>query len=400
MVKGCGPYRTRRKPLGQRHMERWQLDYFAFFLLTLGIAAVGGLIGLKLKIPAGAMMGAMLFVVLFNLLFEHAVFYPNLRIVIQILSGAMVGSRMDMNEVKGIKKLFFPILILIIGMLVINISLGLLIYWLSPLDAATALFAVAPGGASDMAIIGTDLGANPSYIAVLQLFRLIVIFTFMPPIFKKLLAPSRDDPAMKASTVDSAAAAPNHPNDSDSAPKPKASMALKERLVALLPKAKRLAALILSAAIVGICFYLLGITAGAMIGGMLGGTIYCCIRGKVAFPSKLRVVMQIGSGAFIGVRLNRESLMTMGDLLIPLIIAFAGIFAYSFFVAFLIHKITKLNLSTCLLASTPGGKQEMTLMSEDVGADTPSVAIMQTSRLICVIAFFPTMLDIITQVVP
>ncbi|MDL2224878.1 AbrB family transcriptional regulator, partial [Eubacteriales bacterium OttesenSCG-928-M02] len=157
------------------------------FALTMVVASIGGYIGLKLKLPAGAMMGAMLATLAFNLIAQRAFFYDDLRVVLQILSGAMIGSRMDLSQVKGMKQLIFPILLLLCGMFLMNLLFGLLMYWLSPLDAATSLFSIAPGGATDMAIIATDLGARPAYVAVLQLCRLIIIFTTMPTIFRKVI---------------------------------------------------------------------------------------------------------------------------------------------------------------------------------------------------------------------
>ena len=41
----------------------------------------------------------------------------------------------------------------------------------------------------------------------------------------------------------------------------------------------------------------------------------------------------------------------------------------------------------------------MALLSEDLGADTPSVAVMQTARLVSVILFFPTLLKLYFRLV-
>jgi uncharacterized membrane protein AbrB (regulator of aidB expression) len=78
---------------------------------------------------------------------------------------------------------------------------------------------------------------------------------------------------------------------------------------------------------------------------------------------------------------------------------FVGIFVYVLIAAAAMHKLFKLDLAVCLLSCTPGGVQEMSLLSEDLGADTPKIAIMQTSRLMFVILLFPTMLEAVTGLV-
>jgi len=351
------------------------MEEFLFFLLTLLAAAIGGIIAYKLKLPAGAMVGSMAAAVAFNLLTERAVFYPDLKVVLQIVSGALIGSRMGREDVASMKQVIFPIVMLLVSMLVLNVTFGGLMYKFSPLNLATSLFAAAPGGASDMAIIASDLGANTAYVAILQLFRLIVIFSCMPPLFKKIITKLMQKEAKQAE-------AKGEPRVQR--PQPIFSI-------------KKFALLLLASALGGMAFYFLGVTAGAMIGGMLASMAFCVWKGKVKFPVKIRVALQICSGAYIGMQLDRASLLAMGDLLIPMLIMFVGIFVFAFGSAFVIHKVTKLSLITCLMASTPGGVQEMSLLADEMGCDTPKVAIMQTSRLVCVIAFFPTMLELMVK---
>ena len=110
------------------------------------------------------------------------------------------------------------------------------------------------------------------------------------------------------------------------------------------------------------------------------------------YPTQLSRTLQVCSGAYIGIRLDRAAIMQMDALIIPLIIMVVGIMFFVFVVPLIIHKVTGLELTTCMMASTPGGVQEMSLLSEELGADTPKIAVMQTCRLMSVIMFFPTMI--------
>ncbi|MBQ3864727.1 MAG: AbrB family transcriptional regulator, partial [Clostridia bacterium] len=180
---------------------------FVYFLCTLAVALAGGLLAKKLKLPAGPMVGSMVFVVIFNLLTDSAVFYSQIKVGLQIFSGAMIGSTMSMAEIKSMKTLGKPTAILLIGMVFLNLTFGMAIYALSGLDAPTSLFAAAPGGVSDMALIASDLGADTGYVAILQVFRLLIVLLIFPPLFKKF---SKDPKNL-----------PQEPlSDSVSAPKP------------------------------------------------------------------------------------------------------------------------------------------------------------------------------------
>ena len=348
------------------------------FLLTLCVATAGGLLLYKLKVPSGAMIGAMVAVVALNLLTTHAFIYDDTRLILQTLAGVMVGSRMDMTQVRQMKSLLKPIALLAVSMLIMNITFGFAIYALSPLDAATALFASAPGGATDMALIAADLGANTAQVALLQQFRLIVIISTMPPLYRFLI-------------------------NRISAKKQQAASDMPQEALAEVGKGaphkgiKYLLPLFVCAAAGGLFFDYLHVAAGCMIGSMLFSSAFCVWRGQVYFPVVLRVALQVVAGAFIGIRLDRVSFLALGDLVVPMVVMCIGLYVFALLIAYVIHKVTKLDLATCMLASTPGGLQEMSLLSEDLGADTPKIAILQTARLMCVILMFPTMLTLMTR---
>lgn len=344
---------------------------FLYFLLTLAVAAVGGLVAMKIKVPAGAMVGSMAAVIIFNVLTEKGFFYTDLRTVLQIVSGAFIGAKVGKEDIFALRKVIWPTVILIISMVTLNLFFGAVIAGVSELDVPTALFATTPGGVADMALISEELGANPGYVAILQVFRLLIIFVFCPPIFKKIMN-------SKYGTLS------------------KRAEAAKEKSKEKKPfDFKQFGILLIVCALCGMLFKVIGVTAGAMIGSMLGGAILTVFTRKVVFPKFIRTGLQIFSGAFIGIRMNKESLMHMDDLIIPILIMVVGILMFVFATSFIMHKITGLDYPTCMFASTPGGLQEMSLLSEELGADTVKVAVMQTMRLIFVVSFFPTLNSII-----
>lgn len=242
------------------------------------------------------------------------------------------------------------------------------------LDVATALFSSAPGGMADMALISAELGAETAYVGILQMFRILVIILTMPPLFKKILQ-KRGYRSKRQETT--------------------ASADMGEPKATVVPM--RLLILLFIAAVGGLFFRWLGVTAGALTGGMLASAVYCVLRGTVKFPSVLKFLLQILAGAYIGIGIDRACVSTMPNLLAPALIMVIGIYGFVFVMAWLMHRLFKLDLAVCLLSSTPGGVQEMSLLSEDLGADTAKIAVMQTVRLVFVILLFPTMLGIIAR---
>ena len=344
-----------------------------WFAVTLLVAAAGGLIAVKLKVPAGAMVGSMAFVVIFNVLTDKGFFYADLRTVLQLISGAFIGAKVGKEDIFELRKAIWPTVVLLISMVLLNLFFGAIIAGASALDVPTALFATTPGGASDMALISEELGANPGYVAIMQVFRLLIIFVFCPPIFKKIMNKKYSAFTDKVSEVK------------------KERNSNKKSLFDL----KQFAILLAVSAVCGLIFKVIGVTAGAMIGAMLGGAVLTIFTKKVTFPAPVRTGLQILSGAFIGIRMNKESLLHMDDLIVPILIMTVGILLFVFVTSFIMHKITGLDYPTCMFASTPGGLQEMSLLSEELGADTVKVAVMQTVRLIFVVSFFPTLNSII-----
>jgi len=358
-----------------------------FFALTIAIAAVGGFIGNKIKLPAGGMLGAMAAVIAFNLTVQPPIVVPDgIRIVLQLSFGPLLGARIGKEDLLGLRKLAFPAVVMVFCMLLMNIFIGTMIYLMSTLDIATTLFASAPGGMMDMAIISADFGANSAYVALLQLSRLLFIFICMIPFYKKLM----EKLAKKAAKAE---------------PEPKTAQET------LLPEgrppdpqgfarqAERFGITFLCGSVLGLLFWQIGVPAGAIIGAMLGSALYNIWSAKAFFPPGLRLPLQIIAGTFIGMRMDRESLFAMNEIIIPVIILFFGVILMTVITSFLMHKIAKLDLFTSVLASTPGGLSEMSLLADDLGANAPKVAVLHMARLISVIVFFPTTLALVLRII-
>lgn len=149
-------------------------------LYTLLLAGAGGYVGIKLRIPAGALIGAMAFVAIYNIYTGHGNIPKNFKIVAQIVVGGMIGLNFTMESILGLKKLIVPALILVVGLTLFSICLGFLISRLTGIDLITSLFSCSPGGLTDMTLISEAYGAQIHIVALLHLIRLVTIITVLP----------------------------------------------------------------------------------------------------------------------------------------------------------------------------------------------------------------------------
>ena len=155
-------------------------------LITILFAAIGGICGIKLKIPAGAMIGSMIAVGAYNILFSTAYMPNNLNSVGQILVGGFIGLKFSKETLLELKNLAAPVFILAISIIFFGIITGLAIHKITGMDLTTALFASSPGGLVDVSLIADAYGADVTKVVTMHTVRLLTVIIFMPTIIKHL----------------------------------------------------------------------------------------------------------------------------------------------------------------------------------------------------------------------
>lgn len=349
--------------------------------ITILVASTGGMLGRRCKLPAGFLTGAIIAVVVCNLASSQMYFPGELRPYVQIASGALVGSRIKRKDLHGMLQLIAPGIILIIGMLTMNILFGLLLYHFTNLDAFTAFYGAAPGGMQDMGLIAQDFGADPVIVSVIQLVRLVFILTCFPFFYRKVNQPTK--------------------NESDNecykdAPSQKVQLDI---ITSKKDKTIRLILTVALAILGGLAFKAIGVPGGALTGAMLLVIAFGIITEKSYFPANLKGTIQIFAGAYIGSQVQLSSLTTMRELLVPLFLLCIGIMIVTYVVAFIMSKVSKLDMVSCMLMSTPGGLSEMTLLADEFGCNVPKVVVIHTLRVMVVISLFPTILEKIVTLI-
>lgn len=149
-------------------------------VITLSIAFIFGILGAIVKIPAGPLLFSTLSVSVLSLWTNKAYMPFGVKRFAMIVAGAFVGSSFVRENLNGIAGLILPMILLVVGYMVFCILLGILMSKLFKIDIATALFSCTPAGASDMALLATDIGAVGPQVALLQIARLFCVITIFP----------------------------------------------------------------------------------------------------------------------------------------------------------------------------------------------------------------------------
>ena len=330
------------------------------------IGALGGLLLRKLKLPAGALVGAMLAVMSINSFTPVFPAYPHeLRVLVQIASGLVIGTRFSRSDVQSLKTMALPVIVLVTVLLATNLVFAFLMEHSTSLSFMTSFFACAPGGVSDLALVASDFGAVMEHVALLQLFRLTLVIIVFPPIIRSMLKIKQPGEALRH--------AENRRENRKN-----------RMLLHYIPT-------FLCALSGGLLFYLLNIPAGAILGAIIAVAILNIAKQSAAYPASVKVLVQIFAGTYIGSKITAQTFLEIDILFAPALILTVELFVMAFLTAYILHKACKMDWATALFSSTPGGIQEMGLISDELGLQTPKIVLMHTFRILAVLGVLPVL---------
>jgi membrane AbrB-like protein len=155
--------------------------------LYLVVGLVSGWIGARLKIPAGAMIGAMAGVIICKFLVHNQGAMPkSFSFVVQMLLGVMVASTFHPDMLKTLRSVVIPVVISSVVLIGAGGIVAVIFYRLNLLGASTAYIATSPGAMSALVAMSLDGNASPVVVTCFHFFRLVFILLTAPWIFKIL----------------------------------------------------------------------------------------------------------------------------------------------------------------------------------------------------------------------
>jgi len=123
--------------------------------------------------------------------------------------------------------------------------------------------------------------------------------------------------------------------------------------------------------------------AAAILGPMLLIGAAACLDVALAdFPAWLKTSAQAIIGVFLGLKLNRSTVLRAKSLVWPIVVANAWLLLSGLLIGYALTRLARVDLNTSLLGTTPGGIVEMTVMAGSFQADVALVATLQAFRLV------------------
>jgi membrane AbrB-like protein len=327
--------------------------------LTLALGLVGGAAFAWLRLPLPWMLGAMSLTMAASVAGARLAMPSSWRVGMLTVIGVLLGSGFTADIAAGIAR-WLPSIATIPLYVVASIGVGvLLLRRLGKLDPVTAFFAAAPGGLSEMVLLGERAGGDMRQIALLhgtRIFAIVFMVPFLvrtiagvPPAPTALLAPALADVTDLAILAGCAALG-----------------YLAGRLVRL-PATPLLGPLLVSAA--------------AHVTGLV----------TTAPPPPVVIAAQIVVGAAMGARFVGIPPRVIAQLLLIGGALSAALLACSLLTAAGLELVTGLGFVLLLLAFSPGGIAEMCLVALALGAEPIFVATHHVLRIGLVVLLAPAL---------
>jgi uncharacterized protein len=156
------------------------------FYIVVGL--VGGVIGHKLKVPAGALVGAMVFVIAAKLILKSNWASPDyFNFGIQVVLGVLVGASFHPTMMQTLHKMIIPIVLSSVWLVAAGLLISVVFVKLGLLDIGTGYLGTSPGAMSVLLVMALDSQLNVALITCFHLFRVIFVI-LTAPLLLKLMA--------------------------------------------------------------------------------------------------------------------------------------------------------------------------------------------------------------------
>ena len=179
-VKKNAENKLKRTPFYQKEHE--PLIYVRSLPL-FAIGGIGSIAFLTISFPAGGLMGSLLFVVLFEVIFRRKDVLPqNLYTVTLSLLGGIIGSNINVDTFSMLSQVLIPVLLITAITVSSAFILAFLIHILLKKDYLASLFGVMPGGLAVMLSLAESSTSAEDifYVTSLQTIRLLTAVVIIP----------------------------------------------------------------------------------------------------------------------------------------------------------------------------------------------------------------------------
>lgn len=163
-------------------------------VLTLAVGLLGGGVAHRCHLPGGTIIGALVAVAVLHVTVpDLSSLGPGFRTAAQIGIGGSIGVTLTRSPLRAVGTVLLPVLLVIAVLLATSLGLAFAVAASTDLPLVTSLFALAPGGASDMAAAALQLDADVGAIAAIHVVRQVIVFVLLVGAFTHYLTPRGDE---------------------------------------------------------------------------------------------------------------------------------------------------------------------------------------------------------------
>jgi|GEM_PF-2150235 len=156
----------------------------AAFVVAAGVT--GGLVGIRLRLPAGALLGGLLGALAALSLVPTQIppVDPSVRRWLQIAVGVTLGSRVRPDTLPNVRRASRAAFLVVLAALVGAVGGAWLLRTLAGLEWGTALLAATPGGMPEMILIALALDRPVDLVTTVQLVRVVTTLLVTLPLVR------------------------------------------------------------------------------------------------------------------------------------------------------------------------------------------------------------------------
>lgn len=153
-------------------------------VVAAGVA--GGIVGIRLRLPAGALLGGLLgsLAALSLLPVQVPPVDPSVRRWLQIAVGITLGSRVRPDTLPNVRRASRAALVVVLVTLVGAVGGAEVLRWTARLDRGTALLAATPGGMPEMILLALALDRPVDLVTTVQLVRVVTTLVVTLPLVR------------------------------------------------------------------------------------------------------------------------------------------------------------------------------------------------------------------------
>jgi membrane AbrB-like protein len=154
-------------------------------LILAALGVLAGVLGRRLKLPAGEMLAPMLLAAVVNPAWLHIGVYPaELRLFSNWIIGLGVGASISMVTLRRFRPYALAGTLMTAFLILSGLALGWLLTVLTDIDLLTAILGCSPGGATALITLSGELGADAQLVAAMHVTRMIILMVMLPVLIK------------------------------------------------------------------------------------------------------------------------------------------------------------------------------------------------------------------------